>query len=116
MTTIHFKTDELSVMIVHMGIMKKVMKKVLINQFGKSEGKTLYRQFKDVLEALNVALDETDGDQESVSVELLDEHKGLIKSFLSGYIQKLKEEARKGGLNTQNETLEILEGTLKKVS
>lgn len=71
-----------------LGSMKKHVKKPFIKQFGKEEGTSKYKIFKDTLKTLKQAKKDTN--KEVYLIELNADQKDVLKMFIEGLMHRLK--------------------------
>lgn len=105
---------QLAILVLHMNIMRKSIKKGFRATYGLMEGRKKLKLFDQVKEKLV-----EDIDNEGVDIfifELLAEEVDMLSSFLNWYVQELELSAEVEGLNTEsNEVLTVLKEVRDKV-
>ncbi|WP_378211098.1 hypothetical protein [Anoxybacteroides rupiense] len=106
---------EFGMLLLHMNLMRKEIKKVLKRNYGFFEGKKKVACYDSITKALSDQLEQK-GECSSYNIEFTDEQATMLHSFLSFYTTELKRQAELEKINYQeNETLQLLESVLQKV-
>jgi len=110
-----FTNQEFAMLLLHMNIMRKEIKKALKRNYGLFEGKKKVACYDSITDALSEQL-EQNGECDSYNIEFNDEQATMLHSFLSFYTQELKRQAERENIDyKENETLQLLESVLRKV-
>lgn len=106
---------EFAMLLLHMNIMRKEIKKALKRNYGLFEGKKKVACYDSITAALSEQLEQK-GECDSYNIELNDEQATMLHSFLSFYTAELKRQAESENIDyKENETLQLLESVLRKV-
>jgi hypothetical protein len=106
---------EFGVLLLHMNIMRKEVKKALKRNYGFLEGKKKVACYDSITKALSEQL-ERNGECSSYNIEFTADQATMLHSFLSFYTAELKRQAEREKINYQaNETLQLLESVLRKI-
>ncbi|GGJ63349.1 hypothetical protein GGR02_001390 [Anoxybacillus voinovskiensis] len=106
---------EFAMLLLHMNIMRKEIKKALKRNYGLFEGKRKVACYDSITAALSEQLEQK-GECDSYNIEFNDEQATMLHSFLSFYTQELKRQAERENIDyKENETLQLLESVLRKV-
>jgi hypothetical protein len=112
---IQLTDKEFGILLLHMGIMRKEIKKALKRNYGFFEGKKKVACYDSITQALSEQLEQK-GECSSYSIEFTDDQTTMLHSFLSSYTTELKRQAEREKIDYKsNETLQLLESVLRKV-
>lgn len=79
---------QIAVVVLHMSIMRKNVKKVLKSNYGSKEGKGLLNIFDGAKEQLEVAFESLEKDTDLIQLNFNENELNIICSFLSWYIRE----------------------------
>lgn len=98
---------QLAILVLHMNIMRKSVKKGFKANYGLLEGRKKLKLFEKVKEKL---AEEIDNEEVDIFIfDLLAEEVDMLSSFLNWYVQELELQAEVDGLKTDNnEILNVL--------
>lgn len=84
------KKIEVSVLLLHMAIMRKNIKKGFKSNYGAKEGKELLKSYDEVKEYLKAAFEELTENQQVKELHFNEKNITMIASFLSWYVLELE--------------------------
>lgn len=111
---IQLSDQEFAVLLLHMNLMRKEIKKVLKRNYGFFEGKKKVACYDSIIQVFSDQLERTECTV--YNIELTNEQATMLHSFLSFYTAELKRQAEREKINYQgNEALQLFESVLRKV-
>ncbi|AXM89732.1 hypothetical protein B379_11585 [Anoxybacillus ayderensis G10] len=104
--------DELAMLILHMSIMRKEIKKALKRNYGFFEGKKKMNVYDSILDKIT-----SFNEKKTLhDTTLDDEELGMLHAFLSSYTVEIERQAQKENVNVENsEVFQLLSHILSKV-
>lgn len=112
---IQLTDKELGILLLHMGIMRKEIKKALKRNYGFFEGEKKVACYDSITKTLSEQL-EKNGECSLYHLSFNDEQLNMLHSFLVFYTIELKRQAEREKIDYQvNETLQLLETILRKI-
>lgn len=108
---------EIAVLILHLSIMRKNVKKGLKNNYGKKEGKEILQSFDEVKVNLEDSLYLLEEDHQEAEIIFSENELNMVSSFLDWYIPEIEltyEAAKKKLHKEEQEQLKLLQAAKEK--
>jgi hypothetical protein len=110
---INLERSELVILVLHMNVMRKAIKKGFKSSYGLLEGRKkvkLYDTIKERFESeLKEHTEEVDQQNDAIQFVLIDDEINMISSFLTWYLEEIKKSAKAQGVMTnKDEQISIL--------
>jgi hypothetical protein len=110
---IELERSELAILVLHLNIMRKPIKKGFKSNYGHFEGRKMIKFYDELKERFENEISEDQNLQsEIISFDLVTEEINMLSSFLNWYVQEYK----KMLADKPNEELEILESIQNKLT
>jgi hypothetical protein len=107
--------SELAILVLHMNIMRKAIKKGFKSNYGLLEGRKKVKLYDTIKERFESELkehteeEEVDQQNDAIQFVLIDDEINMISSFLTWYLEELKKSAKvQGVLTNKDEQISIL--------
>jgi hypothetical protein len=111
---INLERSELTILVLHMNVMRKAIKKGFKSNYGLLEGRKKVKLYDIIKERFESELkehteEEVDQQNDAIQFVLIDDEINMISSFLTWYLEELKKSAKVQGVMTnKDEQISIL--------
>ncbi|MGG5253520.1 hypothetical protein ACQYAD_08495 [Neobacillus sp. SM06] len=106
--------SEIAILVLHMNIMRKPIKKGFKSNYGLKEGRRLIKEY----DSLKLQLEDKINQEEETQIFIWNENEiNMLRSFLNWYVLEISSSAETQGANIENdEQFKILTGIHNKVN
>ena len=108
-------TKELSCLLIHLNVMRNNVKKGFKRLYGRSKGKEMINIYDDLKNTIEGNFERLGDEDNETKVNLSDNEKDMLQSFLIFYIHELQVKAEQENIDKNNEILETLKTVQEKL-
>jgi hypothetical protein len=119
---INLERSELAILVLHMNVMRKAIKKGFKSIYGLLEGRKKVKLYDTIKERFESELkehieEELELQNDAIQFVLIDDEINMISSFLTWYLEELKKSAKVQGVMTnKDEQISILMDIIEKLN
>jgi hypothetical protein len=101
---IELERSELAILVLHMNVMRKPIKKGFKSNYGHFEGRKMIKKYDEVKERFeNELKEESHLESEVLPFVLIDDEINMLSSFLTWYVEEIQKSAKQQGAKTNED-------------